>query len=110
MASLWLPRTIEDDEEVAVEDSDSDEEPPSRNKAKKSAGKRQTSIFSDDFSFPVESGVGGGGGDVGGWTVEEEVLGWAQKKRDLVATSLDSKILHAIELRKLKVLPAVFHQ
>ena len=106
MSSLWLPPTIEDDEEVDVDvdDSDSEEEPSSKDKGRKSAGKRQlTSIFSDDFSFPAETGVGGGGMAEGGWTVEEEVLGWAEKKRDLAVTTLDSKILRTIERRKLKV-------
>ena len=110
MSSLWLPPTIEDDEEVDVNDSDSEEEPSSKDKGRKSAGKReQTSIFSEDFSFPVETGAGDGGVAEGGWTVEEEVLGWAEKKRDLVVTSLDSKILRVIEQRKLKVHLHIIH-
>ena len=104
MASLFLPPTIEEDEEVAVDDLDSEEELPPREKGRKSPAKRQQpSIFSDDFSFPAEARAGDGGAVEGGWTVEEEVLGWAEKKRDLVVTSLDSKILRVIEQRRLKV-------
>ena len=111
MSSLCLPPTIEEDDEVPVDDSDSEQELPVREKGRKSAGKKQqTSIFSEDFSFPVETGVSGGSGAVeGGWSVEEEVLEWAEKKRDLVVTSLDSKILRAMERRKPKVLEVYTH-
>ena len=104
MASLWLPPTIEDDEEVVVDDSDSEEELSSRAKGKTPAGgRRNEPIFNEDFSFPAEAGGNGGGAAERGWAVEDEVLGWAEKKRDLVLTSLDSKISRAIERRRLKV-------
>ena len=103
MEGLWLPRTIEDDEEVEVDDSDSEEELPSRGKGKKPAAKRQKgSSFREEFSFPAEAG-GVGRAAEGGWAVEDEVLEWAEKKRDLVGTSLDSKISRVIERRKQKV-------
>ena len=107
MASLWLPPTIEEDEEIAVDESDSEEEERATSKARgqKSVAKKQESIFSDEFCFA--EGVGGSGGAVegggGGWEVEEEVMEWAARKRDAVVTSLDSKILRAIEQRNLKV-------
>ena len=96
---MWLPRTIEENEEVAVDESESEEEVPSKERRRTLTSKKQ--IFNDDFSFLSE---GGGAAAVeGGWEVEEEVMEWAEKKRDLVVTSLDSKILRTIEQRKLKV-------
>ena len=99
MAGVWLPRTIEEDEEVPVDESDSEEDVTVKETGRKSAEKRQATIFNDAFSFPVE----GGGGEKGGWEMEEEVMEWAERKKDLVMTSLDSKILRVIEQRKLKV-------
>ena len=99
MAGVWLPPTIEEDEEVAVDESDSEEETNSKERERKSAEKKQTSIFNDDFSFPLE----GGGGGERGWEMGEDVMEWAERKKDLMMTSLDSKILRAIEQRKLKV-------
>ena len=97
---LWLPPTIEEEEEVGVDESDSEEETSFKGKSAENLGVK--SIFNDEFSFPVEGVEGGGVG--GGWEVGEEVMQWAEKKRDKVMTSLDSKILRAIERRKLKVL------
>ena len=99
MASVWLPPTIEEDEEVEVDESDSEDEATSKERERKSTtGKKQASVFNDDFSFPLESG-----GGEGGWEMGEEVMEWAERKKDLMTTSLDSKILRAIEQRKLKV-------
>lgn len=97
MAGVWLPPTIEEDEEIAVDESDSEEEVPSKEWGRNSARMREDSIFNDGFSFPVE------GGGEGGWEVEEEVMEFVERKKDLMMTSLDSKILRAIEQRKLKV-------
>lgn len=102
---LWLPPTIEEDEEVAVDESDSEEETVFKGKSAENQGAEP--IFSNEFSFPVESGEGGV--VEGGWEVGEEVMGWAEKRRDKVMTSLDSKILRAIERRRLKVQLAQFH-
>ena len=48
----------------------------------------------------VERGKEGG---ERGWEMGEDVMEWAERKKDLMMTSLDSKILRAIEQRKLKV-------
>ena len=42
-------------------------------------------------------------GGEGGWELGEEVMEWAERNKDMMMTSLDKKILRAIEQRKLKV-------
>ena len=99
MTSVWLPPTIEDDEEVAIEESDSEEEAPEKERGRGAKAKPGDSLFSDEFSFPAAAEAGG---EEGVWEVEEEVLEWADRRKQLMLTSLDSKILRAIEQRKLK--------
>lgn len=100
MASTWLPPTIEEDEEVSIHESDSEEEVPLND----NTSRRRGFIFDDDFSFPASES-----GDEGGWEVEEEIMKSAERKKDAMTTSLDSKILRAVEQRQLKVLtPNVF--
>lgn len=94
MASAWLPPTIEEDEEVSIHESDSEDEVPLND----NVPKRRGFIFDADFSFPASEG-----GDGEGWEVEDEIMKSAERKKDVMTTSLDSKILRAIEQRQLKV-------
>ena len=101
--ALWLPPTIEEDEDVVVDESDSDQEEATfKATERNSTARKQVSIFSDDFSFSAENAASGGVVERG-WDVDEAVMESAGRKRDLMMTSLDSKILRAIEQRRLKV-------
>lgn len=100
MAGAWLPPTIEEDEEISIHESDSEDEVPlNESSTRQPTSKRRAPfIFEDDFSFPAADGA-----DEGGWEVEDEVMKMAERKKDVMITSLDSKILRAIEQRQLKV-------
>lgn len=100
MADAWFPPTIEDDEELSIHESDSEDEVPlNEGSTRQSTSKlRGSFIFDDGFSFPAAEGEG-----EGGWEVEDEVIMMAERKKDVMLTSLDSKILRAIEQRQLKV-------
>lgn len=99
MAGAWLPPTIEEDEEISIHESDSEDEVPLNERSTRQPTSKRRGPFEDDFSFPAADGALG----EGGWEVEDEVMKMAERKKDVMVTSLDSKILRAIEQRQLKV-------
>lgn len=99
MAGAWLPPTIEEDEEISIHESDSEDEVPLNERSTRQPTSKRQGPFEDDFSFPAADSALG----EGGWEVEDEVMKMAERKKDAMVTSLDSKILRAIEQRQLKV-------